>query len=420
MENEQEISSPVSPGSSVSSPSGSSVSSPSGSSVSSHESSADTVSSVGSEIPDVNEPQMGDGPEMLLWRATVNPLNNIGSPINAEWDYSDGIPNTAEQNRSSIRQAVVREMVLTYPDGGEGYWIPGEAVETVYFPFFPEDSGQEWHGNIPGPDYDYYEVEHSTNIPIDSRRYNSQYAPPQYYPMDSASILVDDVLYEITRDLYGKSKKYIRNYVDRYFVTPTISYKFTAKADKAARNIIVSIFILANRVKTHDEVEVFVEEEWAQHIRDKKLFSFIFFDENQYKDDAGGVKFFNKKGKSLRPANKDELRRGIAAGSQYTPRFNPSPSPNSRKNIRRRTQRRRDKKIIKERRSYLESIKDNPDLMYGNDEVDRAHNDKMNKLHQELRQKVNEKQMHGRGCRATRRRKYKRTTRKFCGKKQIK
>ena len=403
MENQQEIS-PVSPSSSVSS----------------HESSADTVSSVGSEIPDVNEPQMGDNAAMLLWRATVHPLNNIGSPINAEWDYPGDLPNTADQNRSSIRQPVNRVMILEYDGGGIGYWTPGEAVENVFVPSFPEDSGQSNHPDIPDIPQQ-YEVVHSTSMPL-RRGYNSQYAPPQYYPMDSASILVDEALDEITRDLYGKGKKYIRSYVDRYFVTPTISDKFNAEADKEVRNMIVDIFIRAN-LETHDKVEDFVEDEWNEHIRDAELFSFIFFDENQYKDDAGGVKLFNTKGKSLRPANKAELRRGVAAGSQYTPRFNPPPSPNSRKNIRKRSQRRRDKKIIKEHRSYLESIKDNPDLMYGNDEVDRAHNDKMNKLHQELRQKVNDrlkKQMYGRGCRATRRRKYKRTTRKFCGKKQIK
>lgn len=376
-------------------------------------------SSGSSEIPDVNEPQMGDNAEMLLWRATVHPSGNIGSPINAEWEYPGDLPNTGNQNRSSIRQAVDRYMVIEYMNEGVGYWTPGERFENV---FFPNNSGV--YSNIP-----HAYVEHSTSIPLGTG-YNSQYAPPQYYPrqfMSRAPELIEEVLHEITHNLYGKGKKYIRNYVNRYFVTPTISDNFTAEADKEARNTIVDIFIRANR-EIPNYVEAFVEDEWDNHIRDEELFNNIIFDENYYNDDLN-VKLFNKKGKSLRPANKAELRRGVAAGSQYTPRFNPNP-----KNIKKRTQK-RNKKLIKEYRSYLESIKDNPNLMYkenpnlmyGDDETDRVHNDKMNKLHQELRQKVNDRTKklnddrddklarqrefygHFGGRRATRRR-------KFCGK----
>ena len=332
-------------------------------------------SSGSSEIPDVNEPQMGDNAVMLLWRATVHPSGNIGSPINAEWEYPGDLPNTGNQNRSSIRQAVDRYMVIEYMNEGVGYWTPGERFENV---FFPNNSGV--YSNIP-----HAYVEHSTSIPLGTG-YNSQYAPPQYYPrqfMSRAPELIEEVLHEITHNLYGKGKKYIRNYVNRYFVTPTISDNFTAEADKDARNTIVDIFIRANR-EIPNYVEAFVEDEWDNHIRDEELFNNIIFDENYYNDDLN-VKLFNKKGKSLRPANKAELRRGVAAGSQYTPRFNPNPT-----NIRNRTQK-RNKKLIKKHRSYLESIKDNPNLMYGDDETDRVHNDKMNKLHQELRQKVNDR-----------------------------
>jgi hypothetical protein len=66
--------------------------------------------------------------------------------------------------------------------------------------------------------------------------------------------------------------------------------------------------------------------------------------------------------------------------------------------------------------------------MHGDDASDRLHLDKMKRLGQELREKVRDKtekselikSMYGRGLRTTRRRKYKRTTRKFRGKKQIK
>jgi hypothetical protein len=67
--------------------------------------------------------------------------------------------------------------------------------------------------------------------------------------------------------------------------------------------------------------------------------------------------------------------------------------------------------------------------MYGDDESDRLHLDKMKRLGEELKEKVNDKtekselikRMYGHfgGLRATRRRIYKRTTRKFRGKKQI-
>ena len=95
------------------------------SSVSSRSSGSSSVSSRSSgsssgSSPDVDVrvPQMGDGPEMLLWRATVDPLRNIGAPISAEWAYLGDLPNTAQENRSSIRQAVARMMVLEYPGGG--------------------------------------------------------------------------------------------------------------------------------------------------------------------------------------------------------------------------------------------------------------------------------------------------------------
>ena len=431
----QERGSPVSPGSSESSPPGSSESSPSGSSES-------------SVNRDITVRQWYDNQAMSLWRITVNPLRNIGEPISAEWEYPGDIPNTPDQNRSSIRQAVDRHMVIEYPGGGWGYWTPGEAVEHVFFPFFPENSGQSFHPDIPDASQP-MEVYHSTSIPPG---YNSQYTPPIYYHPDNASELVVEYVNDITRVLYGKGKRYIRNFVNRYFVTPPISDEFTADIDKTARNMIADIFIRANREGVdYDHFESFVEDQWDRHIRTDDIFIFVLFNSSLYEDDRD-VKLFNQKGKSLRPANKAELRSGVAAGSQYTPRFNPSPTSPSRRNIRNRTQRKRDKKLIKEHRSYLESIKDNPNLMYGDDETDRLHNDKMNKLHQELRQKVRSKKVNMNklhqelrqkvndrtkrlnddrddksarqsefygnfgGRRATRRRKYKRTTRKFRGK----
>ena len=334
----------------------------SGSRSSSRRSGSSSGSSWGSSPEaDVTVPQMGDGPEMLLWRATVDPVRNIGSPINAEWRYPGDVPNTAQENRSSIRQAVARMMVLEYPGGGEGYWTPGEDVETVFFPFFPQESGQSWHRLIPGPIHEQYVVYHRTNMPL-GKGYNSQYVPPQYYPMDSASELVSEVLHDITHELYGKGKKYIRSYVNRYFVTPTISDEFTADADNQARNMIVDIFIRANQ-EEHDEVEPFVESEWDNKIRDDDLFSFIFFNENLLQDDVD-VKMYNKRGETLRPANKAELRSGRFEGTQYVPAFKPSPTSPSRRMRRRRTQRKRDKKIMKEYLAFLESTKDNPSAVY--------------------------------------------------------
>jgi len=299
---------------------------------------------------------------MLLWRATVDPIRNIGAPISAEWTYLGDVPNTAQENRSSIRQAVARMMVLEYPGGGEGYWTPGNEVETVFFPFFPHESGQSWHRRIPGPTNQQYEVYHSTSMPL-GKGYNSQYMPPQYYPPDSAADLIVEYLNEITRELYGKGKKYIRSYVKRYFVTPPVSDEFTAIADKNAINMIADIFIRANSEEP-DEVEAFVEDEWDRLIREDQIFNdFVTFNDGLYEDNRD-VKMYNKKGKTLRPANKAELRRGLYEGTQYVPRFNPSPTSPSRIMRRRRTQRKRDKKIMKEYRAFLESTKDNPDAIY--------------------------------------------------------
>ncbi len=306
--------------------------------------------------PDVKVPHWSDNQAMSLWRATVDPLHNIGAPMSAEWDYPGDVPNTADQNRSSIRQAVDRVMVLEYSCPGSlvpclGNWTPGDKFETV---FFPKNSGEY-------SDFPAFYVEHSTTMPL-GKGYNSQYVPPQYYPMDCASELVLEVLHDMTRELYGKGKQYIRRFVDRYFVTPTISDEFTADADKQARNMIVDIFIRANS-ELPDHVESFVEDEWEDNIRDNELFNFIFFDENFFKDNFG-VRLYNKKGKTIRPANKAEARSAFFQGVQYTPRFNASPTSPSRRIRRRRTQRRRDKKIMKEHRAFLESTKDNPDAIY--------------------------------------------------------
>ena len=306
--------------------------------------------------PDVKNPLLSDNQAMLLWRATVDPLKNIGAPVSAEWEYPYEVPNTAEENRSSIRQAVDRVMILEYNCPGSlvpclGNWTPGDRFEAV---FVPKNSGEYF-------DFPTFYVEHSTSMPL-GEGYNSQYVAPQYYPMDTVSELVLEVLHDITRELYGKGKKYIRNYVDRYFVTPTISDEFTAHADKQARNMIVDIFIRANRERP-DEVEYFVEDEWEDNIRNNELFNFIFFDENFFKDNFG-VRVYNKKGKTIRPANKAEERSEFFQGVQYTPRFNPSPSPNSKKLRRRRTQRKRNKKIMKEHEAFMESIKDNPSAIY--------------------------------------------------------
>ena len=125
--------------------------------------------------------------------------------------------------------------------------------------------------------------------------------------------------------------------------------------------MIVDIFLRANQER-HDEVEDFVEDEWEQHIRDNELFSFIFFDENFLKDNLG-VKMYNKKGKSLKPANKAEARSELFRNIQYSPSFELVLNP--KKVVRRRrTQRRRDKKIMKEQEAFLESIKDNPSAVY--------------------------------------------------------
>ena len=417
----EERGSPVSSGSSESSPAGSSES---------------------SVNRDITVRQWYDNQAMSLWRITVDPLHNIGEPISAEWEYPCDIPNTPDQNRSSIRQAVDRHMVIEYRGGGWGYWTPGEAVEFVHYNPFPENSGQSWHRQIPDASQP-MEVYHSTSIPPG---YNSQYTPPIYYTPDNASELIVEYVNDITRVLYRKGFRYIRNFVNRYFVTPPVSDEFTADIDKTARKMIGDIFIEANSADVdYYHFEAFVEDQWDRHIRTDDIFGFVLFDSSLYEDDRD-VKIYNKKGKSLRPANKAELRSGVAAGSQYIPRFNPSPT-----NIRNRTQK-RNKKLIKEHRALLESIKDNPNLMYGDDETDRLHNDKMNKLHQELRQKVRSKKVNMNklhqelrqkvndrtkrlnddrddksarqgefygnfgGRRATRRRKYKRTTRKFRGK----
>lgn len=394
--------------------------SPRGSSRGSSRSSSRSSSEVG-----VNEPQMGDGPEMLLWRATVDPLRNVGSPISAVWAYTDEPPNTADENRNSIR-TVDRFMFLIYPGGGWGEWTPGEAVENVYYLMFPPETNQSWRPRLEASEYEHYQVYHSTNIPL-GKGYNSQYVSPSYSNITSVSELDPEYVRQLARELYGKGKNYIRGYIKRYFVTPTFSDEYDKNADNAARNTIVDIFVRL-KDKRFDEVENFVEDEW-DILRNQDSSDYIFFDENLYKDNIN-VRLINRKGQYLRPANNAEAVDFIREGVQFTPTFKLPLSPNSKPITRKRSQRRRDKKLLKNELAYLESIKNNPYSMYGDDE-DRVHKELMTRLHDEMGKKVKDKtekselikQMYGHygGLRTTRRRrKYKHTTRKFRGKKQIK
>ena len=87
-------------------------------------------------INPIKIPKEGDNDAMLLWRATVSSIDNIGEPYLAEW-MGDRPPPTGRYviDNSGPR----RWMRLSYamPDvehTAYGWWLPGYLEEDVYIP----------------------------------------------------------------------------------------------------------------------------------------------------------------------------------------------------------------------------------------------------------------------------------------------
>jgi hypothetical protein len=285
---------------------------------------------------------------MLVWRATVDPIRNIGEPFNAHWVYPEGKPDPellSIFHQFEIQQDVARIMVLSYNNPGSelpavGWWTPGQPEEHVYVPDNAGDYG----------DFASHVVYHR-RVPR-GRGLNTQYIPPVRRQLMELGELEDDWINFLTQQLHGKGTKYIRNFIERSIVTPRFTDYHTPEYDKQLRNTIVKIFKQAATLP-NDEAEEFVLHEWEHKIYpnpenaedDEYDYNMLFLDPNLLTDDNDLGILYNKKGVRRVPANRAEIEKEFQDVQQYVLNIRQPPTPGTR---RRRRQRKRDKKLLKE------------------------------------------------------------------------
>jgi|LakMenE01Jun11ns_1017448.scaffolds.fasta_scaffold9903095_3 hypothetical protein len=320
-------------------------------------------------------PKPGDNDAMLLWRATVNPIDNIGEPYFAQWVYPSGRPSPS---RYRIQQNVPRYVMLEYnnpgndrgedgdeDDGNEllpgvGWWTPGQREEYVYFP----TNGGEYDEFIPS-----YYVSHD-DIPSTHAQLNSQYVSPVRNNLTPLGELDEGWVNLFTQQLFRKGKQSINNFIKRYIKTiRPYSERFTPEDDRELRNNIARIFKQAGNQR-HDEAEDYVWLQWQQEIEANPenghgydIYNRLGFDSDFFNEDfeLGLLPLYNKKGHMMQPANKAELKRDFRDASHYISKIKQTPSQGTR---RRRNQRKRDKKILKEYNEDMRRLGEDPDAIF--------------------------------------------------------
>jgi hypothetical protein len=184
-------------------------------------------------------PREDDNDAMLLWRATVDPIDNVGEPYAAEWVYPEGRPSPS---RFEIQQDVPRYMMLSYDNPEDelpaiGWWFPGQKDEYVYL---PRNNGV-YHDFIPN-----FYVRHSS-VPL-GRGLNMQYVSPVVHDLIPLGELTEEWINFLIQHLHGKGRKYVKKFIDRYILTTKpFSEIFTREKDRYLRNNIFEIFKEANK-----------------------------------------------------------------------------------------------------------------------------------------------------------------------------
>jgi len=316
-------------------------------------------------------PREGDNDAMLLWRATVSPIDNIGEPYLAEWDsdfpsnprYIGEIDNSRPQRWMRLSYAMPDVENTAY-----GWWLPGRLEEDVYIPnnfgvedeFFPSAY-----------------VAHTPLLASHARLY--QRAPPLPHVIPLGRL--DNEYVEMLADqTFHKGKRYIRNYVNRYIKTiHPFDARFTPAVDKRLREDIVKLLI-----RTSDqhwrEAPIYACDQWDRYIRPviveegaigmgdspdearvprqddevNERYNKLGLDLDLFDDDIASEALYNKKGKPAIPGNKADADRFSQwmfrhdthfenARDMYFPHLKPVEEEMRRK----RSQRKRDKKILK-------------------------------------------------------------------------
>jgi len=298
---------------------------------------------------------------MLVWRATVDLMRNIGEPSSAEWVYPGEMPST---DRYKIQQDVERYVMLTYPNPGNefpgiGWWTPGQDHEYVFFP----TNGGTYDNYISN-----YYVWHDP-VP-EGRGLNRQHHPHVEDKLIQIGELAEDWVNFMTQELHGRGSKYIKNYIDRYIVTTRkYSVNFTPEQDRYLRDSIAKIFKETDGIP-HDEVEDHVWLEWQRSImanpengHDYDRFNNLSLDPNFLDYDYHFGIVYNKKGFKKVPANKADVIKFKNTDIKH----NPPPSfkqPPPIGTTRRRKARMRDKKLLKEYYKDMREQGDDPDANY--------------------------------------------------------
>jgi hypothetical protein len=274
---------------------------------------------------------------MLLWRATVSPIDNIGEPYLAEWDndfppdprYIGKIDNSEPQRWMRLSYAMPDVEHTAY-----GWWLPGRLEEDVYIPnnFGAED------------EFPIGYVAHTPLLASHAQLYQQAPRLPHVIPLGR----LDDEYVEMLADqTFHTGKRYIKNYVNRYIKTiHPFDARFTPRVDKRLRKDIVKLLIRASDQHWHD-APIYACEQWEQHIRPaiveegaigmgdspdearvprqddevNERYNKLGLDLDLFDDDKASGALYNKKGKPAIPGNKADFEKFSQYGFDHTEQF---------------------------------------------------------------------------------------------------
>lgn len=280
-------------------------------------------------------PKEGDNDAMLLWRATVSPIDNIGEPYLAEWE-SDFPPDQLHIGEidNSLPQRWMR-LIYNMPTGQLiGWWLPGRLVEDIYT---QNNFGQQ-------DEFPIGYVSHTPLLASHAQLYQQAPLRPHIIPLGR----LDDEYVEMLADqTFHKGKKYIRNYVNRYIKTiHPFDARFTPAVDKRLREDIVKLLMRASNQRWH-EAPIYACDQWDQHIRPviveegaiglgdspdearvprqdddvNERYNKLGLDLDLFDDDIASGALYNKKGNPAIPGNKADYEQFSQYGFDHTEQF---------------------------------------------------------------------------------------------------
>jgi hypothetical protein len=330
-------------------------------------------------------PKKGDNDAMLLWRATVSPIDNIGEPYLAEWMGGLPLARVGVIDNSEPR----RWMRLSYamPDAENtayGWWLPGRLEEDVYIP------------NNFGVEDEFFPSAYVAHSPIPASHAQLYRGAPPVAHVIPLGRLDDEYVELLAGQTSGRGKKYIRNFVNRYIVTlHPFDARFTPGVDKRLREDIVKLLVEAGGQRW-DEVGMFACDKWDQDIRprvdeegaigfgdspdeprvprrdveENERYNKLGLDMDLLGDHIASEALYNAMGKRAMPGNKADAEHFSQsmfrhhtnfenARDAYFPHLKPV-----EEGRRKRSQRKRDKKILKEYNKDVGVWRKDPSAVY--------------------------------------------------------